>query len=269
MIGAGSPARVLFVHCQESGPRGTKARLLARHFTTHTPAMDTGEFEGCVRLIAGEIESFRPDVVVGSSFGGAVAVALLQRGAWRGPTLLLAPAPAAFGVPLRLPDDGTVWIVHGRHDDVVPIASSLALAAGGPPERVRLLEVRDDHRLSATVASGRLVELVRELVEGAAAPPESAGERHLRAWIGEPALWPVLAAAASSLATLLAWTLAAGLRSRHPLALGAIAGLALASAGPVWRGWRGRRPGPLAGAILTVWALGVTLAIALGRVGVF
>jgi hypothetical protein len=40
---------------------------------------------------------------VGSSFGGAVAVVLLQRGAWRGPTLLLAPAAVELGVEPRLP----------------------------------------------------------------------------------------------------------------------------------------------------------------------
>lgn len=271
MNGAGyaAPVRVLFVHGQESGPQGTKARVLAAHFETLTPQMDTKHFEACVRQIAQAVEAFRPDVVVGSSFGGAVAVALLQRGLWSGPTLLLAQAAAELGVPLRLPEGVPVWIVHGTRDEVVPIASSLVLARSGSPDRVRLLEVGDDHRLTATVASGRLVALVRELARSAAAPPPSAGERHLRVFFEEPALWPVLVAAAGGLATLLAWLLATAFRTRSPLLLFGIAALAVLSGEQVRRGWRGRRPGLAAGAVLALWALGVSVAVVTARIGVF
>ena len=57
-----------------------------------TPAMNTGDFSACVELQRESIEAFRPDVVLGSSFGGAVVVELLRRGVWTGPTLLLAQA---------------------------------------------------------------------------------------------------------------------------------------------------------------------------------
>jgi pimeloyl-ACP methyl ester carboxylesterase len=261
--------RVLFVHGQESGPQGTKARLLAEHFEARTPQMDTQRFEGCVRQIAQAIAEFAPEVVVGSSFGGAVAVALLQRGLWRGPTLLLAPAPAALGVEPRLPAGVPVWIVHGGRDDVVPPAASLILSRSGSPELVRLFEVNDDHRLSATVASGRLVALVRELAQFAREPQRSAGERHLRVFFEEPALWPVLVAAAGGLSTLLAWLLATAFRTRNPVLLFGIAALAVASAEPVRRSWRGGRPGLLGGAVLALWALGIVVAILTGRAGVF
>ena len=84
--------RVQFIHGLEGSPQGSKARVLAEHFDAITPAMDTKDFAGCVATQAEVIGSFRPDVLVGSSFGGAVAVALLMRGDWRGPTLLLAQA---------------------------------------------------------------------------------------------------------------------------------------------------------------------------------
>jgi len=261
--------RVLFVHGQESGPQGTKARLLAEHFETLTPQMDTSDFGRCVRQIAAAIESFQPDVVVGSSYGGAVAVALLQRGAWRGPTLLLAPAPVQLGVEPRLPADVPVWIVHGTRDDVVPIASSLTLARSGSPEQVRLFEVHDDHRLSATVASGRLVSLVRALAADARAPAPSAGERHFRVFFEEPALWPVVVAAAGGLSTLLAWALASAFRTRSPLLLLGIAALAVASAEAVRQGWRGRRPGLVGGAVLALWGLAVAIAVLTSRAGIF
>jgi len=264
-----SDLRVLFVHGSESGPQGTKARLLAEHFAALTPAMDTERFEGCVRQIGTAVESFRPDVVVGSSFGGAVAVALLQRGLWAGPTLLLATAVAELGVPLRLPDDVAVWIVHGTKDDVVPISSSLALARSGSPAQVRLLEVNDDHRLSATVASGRLVALVRQLAARAAAPPASASERHLRVFFEEPALWPVLVAAAGGLGAVLAWLLATGLRTRSPVLLLGISLLAVASGEQMRRDWRGGRPGLIAGSLLVLWGLGIAAAIVTARYGIF
>ena len=54
--------------------------------------MDTSDFRGCVALQRAALDEFRPDVLIGSSFGGAVAVALLNQGDWSGPTLLLAQA---------------------------------------------------------------------------------------------------------------------------------------------------------------------------------
>ena len=107
-----------------------------------------------------------PDVLAGSSFGGAVAVALLQRGHWAGPTLLLAQAALLYGLPAELPRGVPVWIAHGSGDDLVPPEHSRRLAAAGDPELVRLIEVEDDHSLHASVENGSLVDWVRGLAEG-------------------------------------------------------------------------------------------------------
>ena len=156
--------RVHFIHGLEGSPSGAKARLLARHFDAVAPAMDTSDFEGCVAQHAALLAQGRgPDVLAGSSFGGAVAVALLQRGHWTGPTLLLAQAALHYGLPAELPTGVPVWIVHGRGDAVVPPVHSRRLAAKGDPERVRLIEVDDDHSLHASVADGSLVDWVRGL----------------------------------------------------------------------------------------------------------
>ena len=51
-----------------------------------------GSYEACVSIQREAVERYQPDVVIGSSWGGAVAIELILRGYWRGPTVLLAPA---------------------------------------------------------------------------------------------------------------------------------------------------------------------------------
>lgn len=157
--------RVLFIHGLEGSPKGNKARRLAEHFETLTPAMDTADFDGCISLQRAEIERFAPQVLVGSSFGAAIAVALLQRGAWSGPTLLLAQAARHFGLELVLPEGVRITIAHGSRDDVVDPEESRRLATTGSPNLVRLLEVDDDHSLHTSTESGALIDWVNALAE--------------------------------------------------------------------------------------------------------
>jgi len=160
--------RVQFAHGLEGSPQGAKARLLAHHFDARTPAMQTDDFEACVALHAETLRDFRPHVLVGSSFGGAVAVALLQRGLWAGPTLLLAQAALRRGQPAWLPADVPVWLVHGLRDSLIDPEDSRRLAESGSPARVRVIEVDDDHALRDSVASGALANWVRGLAQESA-----------------------------------------------------------------------------------------------------
>jgi predicted esterase len=155
--------RVQFIHGLEGSPQGAKARFLAEHFEAHAPAMDTGDFAASVGEQARALRELRPDVLIGSSFGGAVALELIARGEFRGPSLLLAPAVRLLGSEPSLPGDMRVVIVHGLRDDVVDIEGSRRLARTGSPGLVRLDEVDDDHRLGSLLATGRLAELVREI----------------------------------------------------------------------------------------------------------
>lgn len=155
--------RVQFVHGLEGSPQGRKARLFAGLFDACTPRMDTGDFEGCVAQQAEVVARFAPHILVGSSFGGAVAAVLLERGLWAGPTLLLAQAALRLRPDLRLPAGVPVWLLHGLRDEVIASGDSARLAATGDAGLVRLFEVDDDHPLSRTTSSGRLAEVVREL----------------------------------------------------------------------------------------------------------
>jgi pimeloyl-ACP methyl ester carboxylesterase len=110
----------------------------------------------------------RIDVIVGSSFGGAIALALLTRGAWDGPTVLLCPAQQLVARRARLPAPSTlaalpaslssrVVVVHGSHDETVPLSDSRTLVEGS---QARLIVVDDDHRLSATATPEHLAEWI-------------------------------------------------------------------------------------------------------------
>lgn len=155
------PLSVQFVHGLESSPSGDKARYFSIHFDAVTPAMDTSDFEGSVRVQAEQLLRHPPDVLVGSSFGGAVALALVVRGLHRGPTLLLASAHRHFGVDEKIPLGVPVLIVHGTRDTVVDIAGSRALSQTGTRGLVRLVEVDDEHRLSTLAQTDALANLVR------------------------------------------------------------------------------------------------------------
>jgi pimeloyl-ACP methyl ester carboxylesterase len=108
------------------------------------------------RSVAVQLELLKTnaiDVVVGSSFGGAVALELLISGAWKGQTVLLCPAHRLVAgrgwtpTPVLPADAKHVTVVHGRQDETVPLEHSRSLVRN---TSAKLLEVDDDHRLSAS-----------------------------------------------------------------------------------------------------------------------
>ena len=266
--------RVQFIHGLEGSPQGNKARVLAAEFETTTPAMDTSHFEACVALHAETLRRFEPDVLVGSSFGGAVALALLQREQWSGPTLLLAQAGLRQGLRAKIPPGVRVWLVHARGDDVVPIADSQRLARSGTPGFVRLFEIDDDHALHAFVTSGRLVSMLRELSEAqsdAAVDGAAPGrfERFVAPFFEEPTLWPVLFVLAAHAVLIGAVVLALGLRTRNVFALGALAVAIAMSADVLIRRWRAGVFGRIGWSVVSLWVLSTISAVLATRFDFF
>lgn len=166
--------RILFFHGLESGPNGTKARWLAERYGAVTPHLGSEvvaeplmagrirfpeEFLAaaapCVQVAREALVDEAPDIVVGSSFGGAIAVHLAAEGRWKGPLLLLACASRKLLGDVPLPKSTKAVLVHGRQDDVVPLDHARWLAAKSGP-RVMLWEVADDHRLGAQLGNGVL-----------------------------------------------------------------------------------------------------------------
>lgn len=151
---------ILFLHGLESGPSGTKARWLASRYPTVTPQLDTSSLAAALAGARAAVAEVRPSVIVGSSFGGGLAVALLAEGVWRGPTVLIAPAQGKLGVPATLPPGVPVTVLHGEHDDVIPLADSLELTAGAGPEVHLVVVPGGDHRLNVVLGDGQLAAAI-------------------------------------------------------------------------------------------------------------
>jgi len=136
--------KILFLHGWTSKPGGVKPTYLASHgHEVFNPALPDEDFEAAVRIAQGEFERHRPDVVVGSSRGGAVAMNLDSGDT---PLVLLCPAWKRWGTARRV-KPGTV-ILHSRADDVVPFADSEELISNSGLPSSALIEVGSDHRLA-------------------------------------------------------------------------------------------------------------------------
>ncbi len=185
-----APPPVIFLHGLESTvdadlrPCGRKALFLGEAFDATLVPLDTRAAQASARRarergvawswpLDDYEESFAlpmararaalpegPAVIVGSSFGGAVALRLLHEGLVTH-AILLAGAGMKLTPYRSLPPAASVHLVHGRHDDIVPPDDSVALAESSP--RARLTLVEDDHRLATVVTSDGLGVWVSEM----------------------------------------------------------------------------------------------------------
>jgi predicted esterase YcpF (UPF0227 family) len=149
MVAGGSPGteeynlsmKILFLHGWQSVPGGVKPTFLKDHgHEVINPNLPDEEFAEAVRIAQAEFDKHQPDVVVGSSRGGAVAMNINSGTA---KLVLLCPAWRKYGTVTTAKPD-TV-ILHSRADDVVPYAQSEELAKSSG---ATLIEVGTDHRLA-------------------------------------------------------------------------------------------------------------------------
>ena len=110
--------------------------------TVLNPKLPDDDFDEAVRIAEDELNRHSPDVIVGSSRGGAVAMNL--RHAPR--LVLLCPAWRWFGT-VRMVKPGTI-ILHSRGDLIVPFQDSVELLRHSGIPGDALIEVGFDHRLA-------------------------------------------------------------------------------------------------------------------------
>ena len=156
--------KILFLHGWKSVPGGLKPSYLIRHgHEVINPALPDEDFDEAVRIAQGEYDRHRPDVIVGSSRGGAVAMNLDSGST---PLVLLCPAWRRWGTATTV-KPGTV-ILHAEADDVIPIAESRELVRASGLPGSALIVVGNDHRL----ADPEPLRAMLEACERAATPSE-------------------------------------------------------------------------------------------------
>ena len=133
--------KILFLHGWQSVPGGVKPTYLMDHgHEVINPALPHEDMAEAIRIAQAEFDQHQPQVVVGSSRGGAVAMNIDSGDA---KLVLLCPAWRKYGTARTVKPD-TV-ILHSRADDVVSFADSEELAK---ISGATLIEVGTDHRLA-------------------------------------------------------------------------------------------------------------------------
>ncbi len=135
--------KILYLHGWKSVCGGAKPSYLAEqgHEVTE-PELPEDDFDEALRIAQAELERIAPDVVVGSSRGGALAMNL---DAGDVPLVLLCPAWKHWGQAGKV-KTGT-QILHSREDEVIPFDETLELLRNSGLDESALTVTGENHRL--------------------------------------------------------------------------------------------------------------------------
>ena len=161
-----SKAKILFLHGKESNCQGRKVQhiknlqkydVCCEPYNTGGKGADGRAFVlGCVDATKRAIQLHKPDLLIGSSFGGAVLLKLLQTGAWTKPSIMLAGAGILYGMDPILPKDIPVILIHGTEDTLIPLDDSVQLTRSSA--LAKLIVIQDIHPLHYLVAQTNILE---------------------------------------------------------------------------------------------------------------
>ncbi len=149
--------KVLYLHGLYSRPGGTKPTFLAgQGFELLNPYLPDEDFVESCRRAQGQLEGGSPEVIVGSSRGGAVA---LNIATGEVPLVLIAPAWSRWGEAKRVKP--SVTILHSAADEVIPLQDSLQLLVNSQlAANAHLQIVGKDHNMTDPAALGALVQAI-------------------------------------------------------------------------------------------------------------
>ncbi len=124
----------------------------------------------CIELTRNEIAAFKPTVVVGAGYGGAIAVFCLLENHYIKPTVLLAPMHAELNRLMvfdwhgsrKLPLNAKIVIAHGTKDMQVHINDSKNLAKDKKRCELHVLK-NENHRMRTLVGKGKVATSNDEL----------------------------------------------------------------------------------------------------------
>ena len=146
--------KILFLHGWHSVVGGLKPTYLKEHgHEVFNPSLPDEDFEESVRIAEAEFNQHHPDVIVGSSRGGAVAVNMQSKDT---PLVLLCPAWKNWGTGTTV-NQNTI-ILHSRADDVIPFEDSEELIRNSGLPASALIEIGSDHRLADPEPMKKMLE---------------------------------------------------------------------------------------------------------------
>lgn len=151
--------KVLYLHGYGARPGGFKPTFLRESgFEVVNPGLPDDDFDESLQIARESLAQSVPDVVVGSSRGGAVALELdLQEI----PCVLIAPAWKRFRSSPRV--GRRMIILHSEHDETIPLEDSRELVrkAGLPDDA--LVVIGENHYMADEGALAALVEAIEKV----------------------------------------------------------------------------------------------------------
>lgn len=148
--------KILFLSGYGSRPGGVNPTILRVHgHTVIEPDLPDNNFAGSVAIAQRVFTRHQPDVVVGWSRGGAVAMSIDSNAT---PLILIAPAWKNWGTITTLKPETAV--LHSPYDELVPIEDSRELLRNSGLADDRLVAVGEDHRMIDEGAFVALLEAV-------------------------------------------------------------------------------------------------------------
>ncbi len=157
-----APLKVLFLNGYGARPGGLIPTLLRVHgHTVVDPNLPDNNFARSVGLARRVFNRHQPDVVVGWSRGGAVAMSIDSEHA---SLILIAPAWKNWGTMTAVKPE--VAVLHSPNDDLVSIDRSRELLQNSDLPEERLVAVGEDHRMIDEAAIVALLEAVESFGNG-------------------------------------------------------------------------------------------------------
>jgi hypothetical protein len=144
--------RIVYLHGRMSSPNSQKCQLLRENgHEVYAPKLISHNWEQSVFAAREMLEKVQPDLVIGSSRGGAVAMATNTTV----PMVLICPAWGKYAPWSACRGNST--ILHAKADRIVKFADSelLSLSTGA-----KLVEVGKDHRMNDENALKTLLKVI-------------------------------------------------------------------------------------------------------------
>jgi pimeloyl-ACP methyl ester carboxylesterase len=154
--------KILFLNGYGSQPGGVNPAILGVHgYTVVEPDLPDNNFARSVTTAQRVFSRHQPDVVVGWSRGGAVAMSIDSKSA---PLILIAPAWTNWGTMATVKPE--VGILHSPHDELISIEDSRELLRNSSLPEDQLVAVGEDHRMSDQNTFVALLEMVESFGRG-------------------------------------------------------------------------------------------------------